>query len=297
MTFDIVTIFPAMIEQPLAAGVLGRAIERGTLDVKVRDLRDFTTDRHRVVDDVPYGGGPGMVLKPEPIFRALDAIEAERGTPLTVILTSPQGMRFTQVEAQRLSGLEHIVLLCGRYEGFDDRVRERVTEELSIGDYVLTGGELPALVVLDAVARFVPGVVGDGQSVAADSFSRGLLDFPQFTRPAEIACRSIVEAERDVGHANSDVGSAKSARVSATRDGSAKASAERMLKVPDVLLSGNHAEIRRWRKREALIRTLDRRPDLLEDASLDDEEEQMLRELQDGRIGELRKGKAEGDGS
>ena len=297
MTFDIVTIFPAMIEQPLAAGVLGRAIERGTLDVKVRDLRDFTTDRHRVVDDVPYGGGPGMVLKPEPIFRALDAIEAERGTPLTVILTSPQGMRFTQVEAQRLSGLEHIVLLCGRYEGFDDRVRERVTEELSIGDYVLTGGELPALVVLDAVARFVPGVVGDGQSVAADSFSRGLLDFPQFTRPAEIACHSIVEAERDVGRANSDVGSAKGARVSATRDGCAKASAERVLKVPDVLLSGNHAEIRRWRKREALIRTLDRRPDLLEDASLDDEEEQMLRELQDGRIGELRKGKAEGDGS
>ena len=228
-----------------------------------------------------------MVLKPEPIFRALDAIEAERGTPLTVILTSPQGMRFTQVEARRLSGLEHIVLLCGRYEGFDDRVRERVTEELSIGDYVLTGGELPALVVLDAVARFVPGVVGDGQSVAADSFSRGLLDFPQFTRPAEIACRSIVEAERDVGSAKSESGRAKG------DVGSAKALAERVLKVPDVLLSGNHAEIRRWRKREALIRTLDRRPDLLDDASLDDEEEQMLRELQDGRIGELRKGKAE----
>ena len=157
MTVDIVTIFPAMIEQPLAAGIIGRAIERGTLDVKVRDLRDFTTDRHRVVDDVPYGGGPGMVLKPDPIFRALDAVAAERGTPLTVIMTSPQGRRFTQAEAQRLSGLEHIVLLCGRYEGFDDRVRERVTEELSIGDYVLTGGELPALVILDAVARFVLG--------------------------------------------------------------------------------------------------------------------------------------------
>ena len=206
-----------------------------------------------------------MVLKPEPIFRALDAIEAERGTPLTVILTSPQGMRFTQVEAQRLSGLEHIVLLCGRYEGFDDRVRERVTEELSIGDYVLTGGELAALVVLDAVARFVPGVVGDEQSVAEDSFSRGLLDFPQYTRPAAV---------RSAGEAHGE-----------------------LLSVPDVLLSGNHAEIRRWRKREALIRTLDRRPDLLEDASLDDEEEQMLRALQDGRIGELRKGKAEGDGS
>src|SRR5207248_1609191 len=159
VTFDIVTIFPAMIEQPLAAGILGRAIDRRTLDVKVRDLRDFTTDRHRVVDDVPYGGGPGMVLKAEPIFRALDAVEADRGGPLTVLLMSPQGRRFTQADARRLSGVDHLVLLCGRYEGFDDRVRERVTEELSIGDYVLTGGELPALVVLDAVARLVPGVV------------------------------------------------------------------------------------------------------------------------------------------
>src|SRR5207302_8776197 len=202
MTFDIVTIFPAMIDHALAAGVVGRAIERGTLDVKVHDLRDFTTDRHRVVDDVPYGGGPGMVLKPDPIFRALDAIAAERGGPLTGIMTSPQGRRFTQAEAERLSGQAHLVLLCGRYEGFDDRVRERVNEELSIGDYVLTGGELPALVVLDAVARYVPGVVGDDQSVAEDSFSRGLLDFPQYTRPAEIA----------------------------------------NLRVPDVLLSGNHAE-------------------------------------------------------
>ena len=239
MTVDIVTIFPAMIEQPLAAGILGRAIERGTLDVKVRDLRDFTTDRHRVVDDVPYGGGPGMVLKPDPIFRALDAISAERGTPLTVIMTSPQGRRFTQAEAERLSRLAHIVLLCGRYEGFDERVRERVTEELSIGDYVLTGGELPALVVLDAVARFVPGVVGDEQSVAQDSFSRGLLDHPQYTRPPEIDA----------------------------------------LRVPDVLMSGNHGEIRRWRKRAALSRTLERRPDLLAAAALDEEEEQMLREL------------------
>ena len=252
-TFDIVTIFPAMIEQPLAAGILGRAVASGRLDVKVRDLRDFTTDRHRVVDDVPYGGGPGMVLKPDPILRALDAIEAERGAPLTVVLTSPQGRRFTQGEAQRLSGSSHLVLLCGRYEGFDDRVRERVSDEVSIGDYVLTGGELPALVILDAVARFVPGVVGDEQSVVEDSFSRGLLDFPQFTRPAAIGD----------------------------------------LRVPDVLLSGNHAEIRRWRKRAALVRTLERRPDLLTDASLDEEEQQILRELQDGRIAELQKGKAE----
>ena len=243
MTVDIVTIFPAMLEGPLAAGILGRAITSGLLDVKVRDLRDFTTDKHRVVDDVPYGGGPGMVLKPDPIFRALDAIEAERGAPQRVILMSPQGKPFTQAEAQRIAGLEHVVLLCGRYEGFDDRIRERVDEELSIGDYVLTGGELPALVVLDAVARFVPGVVGDEQSVAEDSFSRGLLDFPQFTRPAEIAD----------------------------------------LRVPDVLLSGNHAEIRRWRKRAALTRTLERRPDLLAGASLDEEEQEILKELRDGR--------------
>ena len=254
MTFDIVTIFPAMIEQPLAAGILGRAIERGTLDVKVRDLRAFATDRHRVVDDVPYGGGPGMVLKAEPIFRALDAIERDRGPStslgaggaLHVILTSPQGRRFTHEDAQRLSRCDHVVVLCGRYEGFDDRVRERVAEELSIGDYVLTGGELPALVILDAVARFVPGVVGDEQSVAEDSFTRGLLDFPQYTRPAEV-------------------------------------SSGRVLRVPDVLLSGNHGEIRRWRKRAALTRTLDRRPDLLADAKLDEEEEEILKELRHER--------------
>jgi tRNA (guanine37-N1)-methyltransferase len=246
MTIDIVTIFRSMLEQPLAAGVLGRAIERGTLDVKVHDLRDFTNDRHRIVDDVPYGGGPGMVLKPEPLFRALDAIEADRGRPLTVVLTSPQGTRFTQAEAQRLSRVEHLVLLCGRYEGVDERVRKRVTEEISIGDYVLSGGELPALVILDAVGRLVPGVVGDEQSVAEESFSRGLLDFPQYTRPAEVA----------------------------GPDGSGPG-----LKVPDVLLSGHHGEIRRWRKREAVSRTLARRPDLLAGAELDEEEQEILREL------------------
>jgi tRNA (guanine37-N1)-methyltransferase len=282
MTFDIVTIFPAMIEQPLAAGILGRAIERGTLDVKVRDLRDFTTDRHRVVDDTPYGGGPGMVLKPDPIFRALDAIEAERGTPLTVIMMSPQGRRFTQAEAQRLSGVAHVVLLCGRYEGFDDRVRERVTEELSIGDYVLTGGELPALVVLDAVARFVPGVVGDEQSVAEDSFSRGLLDFPQFTRPAEITVR---EDDRSAHPVAARGAKALAEQDAAAGNRSASLSGERVLAVPEVLLSGNHAEIRRWRKREALSRTLERRPDLLEAASLDEEEVEILQELKGARHG------------
>src|SRR5688572_8890103 len=153
MKFDLVTIFPAMVTECLKAGVLGRAIERGTLAVAVRDLRDFTSDRHRVVDDVPYGGGPGMVMKPEPIFRALDAIAAAGPGRPRVILMSPQGTRFTQADARRLSGERHLVLVCGRYEGVDARVRSRIDEELSVGDYVLTGGELPAMIVVDAVAR------------------------------------------------------------------------------------------------------------------------------------------------
>jgi tRNA (guanine37-N1)-methyltransferase len=254
MKFDIVTIFPAMLAPVLSAGVVGRAIARGALQVRVRDLRDFTSDRHRSVDDVPFGGGPGMVLKAEPIFRALDEIgpgrAADDGRAVApfVVLTSPQGTPFMQRTAQRLSVLPHVVLLCGRYEGVDDRVRSRVDEEISIGDFVLSGGELPALMIVDAIARLVPGVVGDEQSVAEDSFTRGLLDFPQYTRPAELASRAS--------------------------DG-----AGALLRVPDVLLSGNHAEIRRWRKREAVSRTLVRRPDLLEAADLDQEEQEILREL------------------
>lgn len=246
MTFDIVTIFPAMVEPALAAGIVGRAIERGTLSAKVHDLRSYTTDRHHVVDDVSYGGGPGMVMKPEPLFRALDAIAAERAGSRHVVMTSPQGRRFTQTVARELSHHEHLVVLCGRYEGVDERVRTRVDDEISIGDYVLSGGELPALVIVDAVARLIPGVVGDEQSVVEESFSRGLLDFPHYTRPAELA---------------------------------ATASGGETLAVPAVLLSGNHAAIRRWRKREALARTLARRPDLLETAVLDDEERTILREL------------------
>jgi tRNA (guanine37-N1)-methyltransferase len=241
MRFEIVTIFPAMIEQALAAGVVGRAIERGTLAVAVHDLRDFTTDRHRVVDDMPFGGGPGMVLKPEPLFKALATIAKRRGGAERgpIVLTSPQGTLFTQAVARRLSREAHMVLICGRYEGVDERVRARVDEEISIGDYVLSGGELAALVIVDAVARLVPGVVGDEQSVVDDSFSRGLLDFPQYTRPADL--------END--------------------------------RVPDVLLSGNHAEIRRWRKREAVTRTFERRPELLATAALDEEEQEILRQL------------------
>jgi tRNA (guanine37-N1)-methyltransferase len=254
MRFDVVTIFPAMVEQALGAGIIGRAIERGTLEVTVRDLRDFTFDRHRVVDDVPYGGGPGMVLKPEPLFRALDTIERGSGGKPLVLLTSPQGTRLTQDVAQRLSAARHLVVLCGRYEGVDDRVRSRVDEEISIGDYVLSGGELAALVIVDAVSRLVPGVVGDEQSVAEDSFSRGLLDFPQYTRPSAI---TAAPGASDAG----------------------------VLKVPDVLLSGNHAEIRRWRKREAVSRTLVRRPDLLPSATLDAEEQQLLQELKERNDG------------
>ena len=171
---DVVTIFPKMVRGPLEEGIVGRAIARGLLDVRVHDLRDHTTDRHRVVDDVPFGGGPGMVLKPEPLFRAVDAIRAG-GEPSAIVLTSPDGRRFSHEDAARLSRLPHVVVLCGRYEGVDERVRLGLaTEELSIGDYVLSGGELPALVIVDAVARFVPGVVGDEDSVARDTFARGL---------------------------------------------------------------------------------------------------------------------------
>ena len=233
-----------MIGAGLAEGVVSRGIERGLIDVAVHDLRDYTTDRHRTVDDVPYGGGPGMVMKPEPLVKAVEDIRARRGAPEAVVLLTPQGRAFTQAEAERVSGLSHVVLLCGRYEGMDERVRELVaTEELSIGDYVLSGGELAALVIVDAVSRLVPGVVGDDQSVEEDSFSRGLLDYPHYTRPAEFGG----------------------------------------LKVPDVLLSGHHAEVRRWRKKQALARTLARRPELIDEAALDEEERALLKELLEGQ--------------
>lgn len=244
MKFDIVTIFPRVVDAVPREGVLGRAIESGLIDLRVHDLRDFAYDRHRSVDDKSFGGGPGMVLKPEPLYRAVEWIGCERGSPDAVVATSPQGKLFSHAEAKRLSRLEHIVLLCGRYEGVDERVRERLaTDELSIGDYVLTGGELPALVILDAVARLVPGVVGDEQAVERDSFVRGLLDYPHYTRPADF----------------------------------------RGMTVPAVLLSGHHGEIERWRKRAAVKRTLERRPDLLSKAGLDDEERAILRELIEGR--------------
>jgi tRNA (guanine37-N1)-methyltransferase len=234
---DIITIFPRMVEAGLAEGVVGRARTSGLIDIKVHNLRDYTTDKHHVVDDVPFGGGPGMVMKPEPFFAALAAIREQRGTPDAVVMLSPAGERLTQDGARRLVGLNHVVLLCGRYEGIDERVREALaTEELSIGDYVLSGGEIPALAVVDAMARLVPGVVGDEQSVDGDSFTRGLLDYPHYTRPAEFEGRAV----------------------------------------PGVLVSGHHGEIRRWRREAALERTAARRPDLLADAALDADERQWL---------------------
>ena len=238
--FDVVTIFPRMVIAGLAEGVVSRGIARGLIDVAVHDLRDHADDRHRTVDDVPYGGGPGMVMKPEPLARAVEEIRRRRGSPEAVVLLTPQGRTFRQAEAVRMSRLSHVVLLCGRYEGMDERVRELVaTDELSIGDYVLSGGELPALVIIDAVSRLVPGVVGDEQSVEQDSFSDGVLDHPHYTRPAEFGG----------------------------------------LKVPDVLLSGHHADVRRWRRKTALARTLERRPELLDDAVLDQDDRALLEEI------------------
>jgi len=239
MTFDIVTIFPRMIEAGLAEGVVGRAVGRGVIGVNVHDLRTFTSDRHRTVDDVPYGGGPGMVMKPEPLVKAVEHVR-QSGKPDAVILLSPQGRLFTQAEAKRLSELGRIVLICGRYEGVDDRVRELVeAEELSIGDFVVSGGELPALMVVDAVSRLVPGVVGDEQSVEQDSFARGLLDYPHYTRPASFGG----------------------------------------LQVPEVLLSGHHAQVDRWRRTAALRQTLRARPELLESADLNAEDLTILEGL------------------
>ncbi len=236
---DVVTIFPEALV-PLQLSVLGRAQRAGILLVRVWNLRDFATDRHRTTDDYPYGGGPGMVMKAEPFFAAAQAIAQEAGGLGRVLLTSPQGKPFTQRMAQELSRSGHLVVLCGHYEGVDERVVEGLrAEEVSIGDYVLTGGELAAMVIVDATARLVPGVVGDEASVQEDSFVRGLLDYPHYTRPVEV-------------------------------EG---------LRVPDVLLSGNHQAIARWRRKEALRRTLRRRPDLLHTAALTPEDRALLEEV------------------
>ncbi len=230
------TIFPDVFQEAFSEGTIRIAQEKGAAEIKIVDLRDFTTDRHRTVDDKPYGGFPGMVMKPEPVFEAVKQL---RSSGTRVVLLTPQGRLFDQATANRLAGTEHVVLVCGRYKGVDERVSRVVDEELSIGDYVLSGGEFAAMVIVDAVTRLIPGVIGDFESARGDSFHSQILDAPYYTRPREYE----------------------------------------NLRVPDTLISGDHEEIRRWKKREALRRTLQRRPDLLEKADLDEEAEKILKEL------------------
>ncbi len=221
MSIDVLTLFPGMFAGPLDESIIKRARKTGTLDLRIHNLRDYAHDRHKTVDDRPFGGGPGMLLKPEPLFEAIEDLASE-GT--RVLLLSPAGRQFSQAIARELAGERHLLLVSGHYEGFDERVRERLADdELSIGDYVLTNGALPAMVVIDAVTRLLPGVLGDEQSALEESFSQGLLEYPQYTRPADF----------------------------------------RGMRVPDVLLNGNHAQIALWRDEQARLRTKKRRPDLL----------------------------------
>jgi tRNA (guanine37-N1)-methyltransferase len=242
MKCEIVTIFPGIFTAYLTEGMLGRALQRGLIDIKVRNLRDYTKDKHRTVDDYPYGGGSGMVMKPEPFFAAIEALNPDTAKR-RVITLSPAGKRFDQEIASELSKeTRQLMFLCGRYEAVDERVRIALADdELSIGDYVLTGGELPALVIIDAVARLIPGVLGDEHSAEVESFSWGILDYPHYTRPPVF----------------------------------------RGLEVPEVLLSGNHKDIQRWRRKEALRRTVLRRPDLLEKYSLSEEDYKLMNEIKE----------------
>lgn len=225
MIIDIITLFPDMFRGPFEESILRRAQERGLVILRLHNLRSFTRDKHQQVDDYPYGGGPGMVLKPEPIARAIRSITAGEDTPVRVVLLTPQGERLTQGKVNALSLEPHLILLCGRYKGMDERIRQRfVTDEISIGDYVLSGGELAAMVLVDALVRLLPGALGDAESALDDSFQNGLLDCPWYTRPEEF-------------------------------EG---------MRVPDVLVSGHHERVRQWRQEEALRRTRERRPDLLE---------------------------------
>jgi len=243
LRIDVVTIFPRMASEPLSDGIVGRARAAGLVELHVHDLRDHTDDRHRSVDDAPFGGGPGMVMRAEPFARALEAIRAEAGPAReAVVLLSPRGRRFEQPTARRFARLERLVLLCGRYEGIDERVAESLaSEELSLGDFVLTGGETAALAVVEATVRLLPGALGDEGSAGSDSFEGHLLDWPHYTRPADW----------------------------------------RGVRVPEPLLSGDHERIRRWRRLESLRATRERRPELLKAARITPEDETLLRELED----------------
>jgi tRNA (guanine37-N1)-methyltransferase len=238
MIFDILTLFPAMFRSPLEGSILGKAQEEGKITVNLFNIRDYAEGKHRVTDDYPYGGGKGMIMKPDPIIKGIKALIAE-GPQARIVLMTPQGTTLRQEIIKRLAQQPRLVLICGRYEGVDERVREVVDEEISIGDYVLTGGEPAALVVVDAVARLIPGVLGNEGAGEDDTFSQGLLEYPHSTRPREFAGK----------------------------------------KVPEVLLSGDHEAIERWRRKEALRRTWKRRPDLISRAGLSDEDQRILDEL------------------
>mgnify|MGYP001470675184 FL=1 len=240
MHIDILTLFPEMLEGFFNSSILKRAADRGQFQYNFINFRDFAMNKHKKVDDYPYGGGAGMVLTPQPIFDAVDYAKNQRETNPRVILMCPQGETYNQKKAEELAQEEHLIIICGHYEGYDERIREHlVTDEISIGDYVLTSGEIGALVVVDSVVRLLPNVLGNVESAKEDSFSTGLLEHPHYTRPADF----------------------------------------RGMKVPEVLLQGNHAEIDRWRMKMALKRTYERRPDLLERKSLTDEEKVLLEEV------------------
>ncbi len=239
MRIDILTLFPQLFEQPFKTGIFQRAIDNGLVEVNIYNIRDYTHDKHNVADDYPYGGGAGMVLKPEPIFEAVEDIQkgldVKEEKPAIILLT-PQGRPFSQAIARELSDKKHLILICGHYEGVDERVHEHLaTDEISIGDYVLSGGEPAAMVVVDAATRLIPGVLGSEESIKDDSHSNGLLEYPQYTRPAVF----------------------------------------REWQVPDILLSGNHARIAKWRRSQSILRTLKRRPELLDKVDLNAEERQL----------------------
>lgn len=238
MKIHVLSLFPPMFEGVFGASILKKAQEKGAVELAVTDIREYSENKHKQVDDYPYGGGAGMVLKPEPMFNAVEAIT--EGRKPRVILMCPQGERFTQKKAEELAKEEDLVFLCGHYEGYDERIRQHlVTDEISIGDFVLTGGELPAMTVIDAVVRLLPGVLGQADSHIQDSFSTGLLEHPHYTRPADF----------------------------------------RGMKVPDILLSGNHAKIDEWREEQSFKRTLERRPDLLEALELTPKQQKMLEKI------------------
>ncbi len=239
MRFDVLSIFPEMFHSPLQFSLLKKAQEKGLIEIGLHDIRDWAEDKHNMTDDAPYGGGCGMVMKVEPVERALAAVKPTDVQPLVILMT-PQGEKFSQEIAGELAEQEHLIIICGRYEGFDERIRQHLADrEISIGDYILTGGELSALVLIDAVSRLIPGVLGNDESATTESFSGGLLEYPQYTRPAEYKgwC------------------------------------------VPDVLVSGNHAQIEQWRRIESLKRTWLRRPDLLEKMELSPDDEKNLEKI------------------